>query len=120
LRPRLFGGLDKVEFFINEHRHVAMACTADHYFDRCYGGRSSLNNILPSCRPCNNSRSTGRDFPICVDCRINRRTRRKRCEPCHRAKMVKHEEHCARERIMGALIREMGLSRFDPDVKEHS
>lgn len=104
-KARHIGGYDKVEFFIKDHRHIALACTADHYFDRCYGGHSELNNILPACRPCNNMRSTGRDVPLCVDCRRNRRTRYKRCEECHRAKVVKHEEHCARERTMGALIR---------------
>lgn len=61
--PRHLGGRDKVEFFINGQRHIAMACTADHYFERCHGGRSELNNILPACRPCNNMRSTGRDTP---------------------------------------------------------
>lgn len=105
--PRHIGGLDKVEFFINGRRHIALAVTADHYFDRCYGGRSTLNNILPACRPCNNMRSTGRDVPLCIDCRRNRRTRYKRCEQCHRAKIVRHEECCAFERAMGALIRSL-------------
>lgn len=104
-KPRTIGGLDKVEFFINGHRHIALACTADHYFDRCYGGRSTLNNILPACRPCNNMRSTGHGIPICIDCRRSRRTGYKRCEACHIAKTVRHEECCAQERTMGALIR---------------
>lgn len=104
-KPRYLGGRDKVEFFINNRRHVAMVCTADHYFERCHGGRSELNNILPACRPCNNRRSAGRETPICIDCRVNPRTRYKRCETCHQAKVVRQEESHALDRLTGEIIR---------------
>ena len=83
--PQLIGGdLDKVDFTINGHRHRALRATADHYFDRAYGGHSTLNNILPACRPCNGTRSTGRDAPKCIDCRAAGRLYGPRCPTCHR------------------------------------
>lgn len=105
--PRYIGGYDKVAFFINGHRHIAMACTADHYFDRCYGGRSALNNILPACRPCNNRRSHGRDQAMCIDCRMNPRTHGKRCARCRRVNDLKKLDNDERQRLEGALIRSL-------------
>ena len=78
-------GNGKVAFYIQGFRHIALYATADHYFDRCYGGRSTLNNILPACKPCNNARSFGREWPVCVECRTRRRIHRKRCVPCQQA-----------------------------------
>lgn len=84
--PQMIGGdKDKVAFVINGRRHVALRATVDHYFDRCYGGRSTLNNILPACKPCNNGRSWGREWPLCIDCGFYRRIERKRCVGCYRA-----------------------------------
>lgn len=78
-------GHDKVSFFIKGRRYTALRATADHYFDRCYGGRSTLNNILPACQPCNNGRSFGREWPLCIDCTVRRRIYKKRCFPCQQA-----------------------------------
>lgn len=103
--PHHYGGLDKVRFTINGRDHIAFAVTADHYFERCRGGHSELNNILPACRPCNNFRSHGREIPKCIDCLINRRTHGKRCADCRRAMDLKGLENDEWQRWKGQLYR---------------
>lgn len=106
--PRFIGGdRDKVEFTIKGHKHLALRATADHYFDRCYGGHSVLNNIVPSCRPCNGTRSVGREWPICIDCLRNRALYDKRCGSCHHAFRLRSADIARVERLCSEIVNEL-------------
>lgn len=82
----------RVRIAVNGRRYTHLVATADHYFDRCYGGHSALNNILPACSPCNNARSWGRQWPLCIDCGARRQLVTKRCAPCQLAVEIREAE----------------------------